>query len=165
MVSSNLFPCVHYISMNVCHFFSSSIKGIEFSRRLSFMAPLTHELLRFHGDLISLGQFQNFAGSISLNFTVFGKEKTSWKKKKVFNGNLFDTFAVTTSVVNRKMIDRFQRVIFEIIKSFDQQSCQVQIMQMATDYSRSLFVQRGSVTVSKVLVNCMPGTIKNHMLC
>ena len=74
-------------------------------------------------------------------------------------------FAVTTSVVNRKMIDRFQRVIFEIIKSFDQQSCQVQIMQMATDYSRSLFVQRGSVAVSKVLVNCMPGTIKNHMLC
>ena len=86
------------------------------------MVPLTHELLRFHGDLISLGQFQNFAGSISLNFTVFGKEKTSWKKK-IFNGDLFDTFVVTTSAVNRKMIARFQRVIFEMKKSFDQQSC------------------------------------------
>ena len=156
MVSSNLFPCVHYISMNVCHFFSSSIKGIEFSWRLSFVVPLTHELLRFHGDLISLGQFQNFAGSISLNFTVFGKEKTSRKKKKVFNGNLFDTFTVTTGVVNRNR---------KIEKSFDQQSCQVQITLTATDYSPYLFVQRGSETVSKVLVNYKPGTIKNHMLC
>ena len=70
--------------MNACHFFSSSIKGIEFSWRLSFAAPLAHELLRFHGDLISLmGNFK-----ISLNFTVFGKEKTFWKKKKVFNGDL-----------------------------------------------------------------------------
>ena len=75
----------------------------------------------------------------------------------VFSGNLCDTFAVKTSVVNRKITGRFQRV-----KGFDQQYCQ--ITQTATDYSRSLFVQRGSETVSKALVKT-PRTIKNHMLC
>ena len=38
-------------------------------------------------------------------------------------------------------------------------------MQTATDYSRSLFVKRGSETVSKALVNCMPGNTKYYMLC
>ena len=56
---------------------------------------------------------------------------------QIFNGNLFDTFAVATSVVNRKMTVRFQRVIFRIKKRFDQQSCQVQVTQTAADYSRS----------------------------
>ena len=51
-----------------------------------------------------MGKFQNFLG------------KTSRKKKKVFNDNLFDTFEVTTTVVNREMIDRFQRVIFRMKK-------------------------------------------------
>ena len=75
----------------------------------------------------------------------------------VFNGNYFDMFAAKTSVANRKMTGRFQRV-----KSFDQDSCQ--ITQTPADYSRSLFVQRGSETVSKALVK-IPITIKNHMLC
>ena len=160
MVSSNLFPWFYYISMNVCHFFSNSIKGIwDYVLRL----PSPTNCYDFTG--IWFHWWVNF--KISLNFTVFGKEKTSRKKKKVFNGNLFDTFTVKTGVVNRnrKMIVRFQRVIFRIKKSFDQQSCQVQITLTATDYSPYLFVQRGSETVSKVLVNCKPGTIKNHMLC
>ena len=62
----------YYISLNVeSHRFSSSIKGIEFSWRSNLGAPLTHELLWFHGDLISrMGKLK-----ISLNFTVCGKEK------------------------------------------------------------------------------------------
>ena len=54
---------------------------------------------------------------------------------------------------------------FQNEKGFDQQTCQVQITQTATDYSRSLFVKRGSETVSKALVNCMPGNTKYYMLC
>ena len=54
---------------------------------------------------------------------------------------------------------------FQNEKGFDQQTCQVQITQTATDYSRSVFVKRGSETVSKALVNCMPGNTKYHMLC
>ena len=52
---------------------------------------------------------------IPLGFTVFGKEKTS-RKKKVVHHNVFDTFAVKTSVANRKMVGRFHRVIFRMTK-------------------------------------------------
>ena len=53
----------------------------------------------------------------------------------------FHTFAVTTGVVNREMIVRFQRVIFRMKKVLINK---VQIKQTATDYSRFLFVQIGS---------------------
>ena len=46
------------------------------------------------------------------------KKKKVSEKKKDFNGNLFDAFAVTTSVVNRKMIVCFQKVIFKKKKVF-----------------------------------------------
>ena len=43
-------------------------------------------------------------------------------------------------------------------------AAKVQLTQTATDYIRSLFVQRGLETVSKALVKT-PRTIKNHILC
>ena len=43
-------------------------------------------------------------------------------------------------------------------KVFGQESCQVQIKLTATYYSRPLFIQGGSKTVSKALMK-IPGTI------
>ena len=54
-------------------------KGIEFSWRLNFLAPLTHEFLRFHGDLImQIGKFQN-----SLRSHRFWQKKHHGRKRSL----------------------------------------------------------------------------------
>ena len=35
-------------------------------------------------------------------------------RKKIFNDNVFDTFAVKASAANKKMVGRFHRVIFKM---------------------------------------------------
>ena len=67
-----------------------NIMGTGFSRCLIFAFPLTHEILPFYRDLfLRMGKFPNFS-----HLTVFVKEKTFWKKAKVFNGNVVATFAI-----------------------------------------------------------------------
>ena len=73
-----------------CFLSSITLRGLSFPKDQISSFPHPRHKMPFYRELISrMEKFQKFS-----NISVFDKEKTFRKKTKVFNSNVFDTFAI-----------------------------------------------------------------------